>query len=261
VAKLEGTRVALILSELALDPDEVTRRIGFEPGLVRRGSDGSEWARAVSGPSAKNRPLLAGELAQQLLDELDVPSVRWASLRDQCVASVRFSFALSPLLTFSYDLEAPVLARLATLDARVEHCLDSTQPRFDLVQPEVGIEVWTDDRDPHEVTERLGLTPTMVVRKGDRLNERSVRVCGRGVWRLDVPGEKQDDPNPLARRLLEQLSSATSWSSVRADHDVRLRFSFIVGAMEGGFVLDADVVAGFAGLGVPLGCFFYNYCA
>lgn len=203
--------------------------------------------RAVTGPTPVKAPYLSSELAEKLLDGLPphLPG-----------STIRFTYFLDEeLLTFSWELRVLVVARLARLGARVEFCIDDDGPsfeRFEARSCEAELEVWTDDRNPDELTLRLGTRPSRRFRKGERLTED--RVVHRGSWRLERKTETSDT-SALTTSLCDALPADAA--EVLRDHDARVRLIFSVRRLQGGFSLEADVVARLAALGVPFSCWFF----
>jgi Domain of unknown function (DUF4279) len=276
-----ATRVAFILSGPRLDPDEVTARLGLEPSRAYRVGERVEgearprrqgaWVLTVDGPTAVDAPTLASRLAHDLLDRL---AQTGRVLSSGVLARVRFSFELPPLLTFSYDLDASIVARLAELGVWVELRFDDGAPRCDFSDGDldVGLEVWTGDRDPGEVTDRLGLSPSTLRRREERIDGSNTRTCKRSVWRLDLESPAAESPaaattarEPLDERLLRLVAqlpvTSSAWAAVRCDHDVRLRCSLTVGSLSGSLLLEAETLAAVAPLGIPIGFYFYNHGA
>jgi Domain of unknown function (DUF4279) len=210
-----------------------------------------ECLMTVTGPTPVDAPFRANELGHQLLNDLPAGAS----------SPARFSFDVPhQMLVWSFELDAPMLGRLARIGAGLEVCINDDAADFDrfLVDKfEVGVEVWTDDRDPHELTARLGIEPITLLRAGEPLTSRRGRVARRSVWRLDIERAPPTDFERLARELCERFpaGAAEKWR----DDDARLRFSFMVGRLTGGFRIRAGVLERLAALRVPLACYFYNY--
>jgi hypothetical protein len=197
-----------------------------------------------------------GELVRELLGVRAAPG-------DQ-TPIVRLAFTLRDLLTFSFVLDVKVMRRLAALGVRLEVCLGELEPQpapRDGESYEVGVEVWTDARDPGEVARRLEVAPSLIRRLGEPLDERGARLCKRGVWRLDLERDPPVALGALVEDLVARFTPGAAWPEICRDYDARLRFSLTLGELAGGFALEPAVVTRLGALGIPLGWFFYNYCA
>jgi hypothetical protein len=167
------------------------------------------------------------------------------------------------LLTFSFELHAPVVDRLGALGAALDLRINIDEPRFDAFacyKNGVHLDVWTGDRDPHALTTRTNIVPTTVHRAGERLPGPHGRIAPRGVWRLERQHEPAADPSQLARELCDRFSpaAADACRDDAHDHDLRLRFTFMIEHLRGGMRFERDAVARIAALHVPLACYFYN---
>jgi hypothetical protein len=203
------------------------------------------------GPTPFQAPLLASGLASRLFDRM--PAI--------ASPTIRFAFEVRSLLTFSFELEAPVTERLGHLGASIELRInsDAREPeRFDAYESSIELEIWTDDRDPADVSARMQLAPTKMLRVGDPIAPGDRRIAKRGRWELGIDG-KPGDMCDLARQLLERVVVAPdAWAGVCSDYSAKLRLVWMVEGLRGGASIDADIVAGLAALRVPLTCYFYN---
>jgi hypothetical protein len=206
-----------------------------------------ETGQVIDGATSVNAPFLASELLATVLPQAPAG------------ATVRIEMTVPVLLTFSFELRAPVVERLGALGAAMELCINVDEPRladFACYQDGVHLHVWTGDRDPHEVTARTGLIPTHVHRAGDRLEGPRSRIVQRGSWTLEYEREPAVDPSQLARELCDQFSTAAA--AACSDYDLRLRFTFMIERLRGGLRFERDALTRIAALHLPLACYFYN---
>jgi hypothetical protein len=203
--------------------------------------------RTIVGPTPINAPYLSSELADRLLDELPpwLPG-----------ATVRFEYH-TDFFTFSWELHAPLIARLARLGAGLEFCVNTSRADFDSFVPtfaQAELLLWTDDRDPGEVTERIGIEPSEVRRAGDPIGKGPRRVQ-RSSWRHRIETETDPDVDTLAATLCDELPAPTA--DVCRDHAGCFRIVLQVEYDTGGFTIAPDTVARIADLGLPLGCWLF----
>jgi hypothetical protein len=207
----------------------------------------AETGQVIEGPTAVNAPFLASDLLATALSQAPAG------------ATVRIEMAVPALLSFSFELRAPVVERLGALGAALELCINTDEPRlvdFACYQDGVHLHVWTDDRDPHEVTARTGVSPTSVHRAGDRLDGPRSRIVQRGSWTLAYEHEPAIEPSQLAHALCDRFSPAAA--NACRDDDLRLRFTFMIERLQGGLRFERDALARIAALRAPLACYFYN---
>lgn len=129
---------------------------------------------------------------------------------------------------------------------------------------EVSLVLFGADLEPTAVTRLLGCEPTDAVRVGDPLPPRDgkERRATVGFWRLVVTGKPPKLPGDLALDLLDRLSAdAEVWASLERDHQVQIRFAFVVGTLTGCFELDPAAARRLAATGATLAFHFYNYVA
>jgi hypothetical protein len=201
------------------------------------------------GPTPVGAPFLANDLVTRLLARLP------ATVHEP---TVRFSFDVPTLLTFSYELDALVLSRLASIAADCEFCINEYEPRFERFEAwraSAYLEAYTADRDPHPITAALGIEPTTVRRAGEPL-EPGARPLSVGVWRFERDMTPPIDIDRMVRLHFENVGS--DLPARCPDETVKVRLSLQVRRLRGGFRLRRGVVARLAELRVPLGCFFYN---
>lgn len=204
-----------------------------------------------TGPTPVGAPFLANELAQRLLPR--VPP----TLQDP---AVRFVFDVPVLLTFSFELDAAVLAQLAERGAGCEVCINDATPNmasFHAWKASGALESYPPaEFDPDRISAALGLEPTTLRRAGERMNPRSTQVLTAGVWRCEREVEPPIDLDRLIRVQCEAFGDDVPTRC--ADVRLAMRLSLQVKRLQGGFRLRRGVVARLAALRVPLGCFFYN---
>lgn len=134
-------------------------------------------------------------------------------------------------------------SRLAGCSAHFEECT-------------VSLCVHAEDFDPEVVTQRIGITPTVALRKGERRTPEG-RPAAFGVWLCECVGKL---PGELATALLDRLpADAAFWEGLRRDYDVQIRFGFVAASLTGCFELEPEVAARLAQTGVPLTFHFYDY--
>jgi uncharacterized protein DUF4279 len=202
-------------------------------------------AFVVTGGTPYQAPFLANDLLEQLLASADGPE-----------ATIRIELAVRSLLTFSFELQPYIVDRLAQFGAALEVCINDELPRFEhFGATEAGalVDVWTDDKDPYELTERLGITPSEVHAAGEAFGKRTYQ---RGFWRVEL---RATPPIDLGGLILDLCARFPPRAAAAArDHDVRLRLAFMIEQLRGGFRLGREVIARIAELRVPLACYFYN---
>ncbi|WP_394824894.1 DUF4279 domain-containing protein [Pendulispora albinea] len=273
----EGCSVALIVSGPHVDPDEITNRVGLEPTFTRRVGDrlpsGNRsierglWKLSIDGPTPVGAPKLASELARTLLGRLPTTPEASSQLHRDGDVAMGFVFGLAPLLTFSYELDAAVVQRLAELGASLEfYLLDGSEKppgrRFGSSDGQYTVEVRIHgkDLDPGDVTRALGLEPTLSRRAGEPSTRGAKRVCPEGVWCFGVVREGLAEMNELARELFDRFPvGSDAWAKLCREHAVEVRFSFIVGTSTGHFDLDTEMVRKLATFGHSLVFSFFDF--
>jgi hypothetical protein len=207
-----------------------------------------ETGKTIEGPTSVEAPYLASELLATLLVEAPADS------------TVRIAMTLPVMLTFSFELHAPVVERLAELGASLELCINTDEPRFDqfdCYENGIRLHVWTGDRDPADVTVRTDVVPTHVHRVGDHLGgPNSKRTIKRGSWNLEYEHEPPAELSELVDAVCDRFSPAAA--DACRDYDLVVRFTFMIENLQGGLRFDRDALARIAALRVPLACYFYN---
>lgn len=201
-------------------------------------------AFAISGETPYQAPFRANDLLEQLLVSID-----------HVEPTVQIAFAVRTLLTFSFELQPYIVDRLAQLGAALEVCINDDTPRFEqLGATDVGaiLDVWTDDKDPYELTARLGITPSEVHRAGEVAGSRTYQ---RGFWRVELRAEPPIDLRGLVLDLCAGFPPRAA--AACRDFELRFRLSFMIEQLRGGFRFDREVLARIAELRVPLACYFY----
>ncbi|HEY1960115.1 MAG TPA: DUF4279 domain-containing protein [Polyangiaceae bacterium] len=192
-----------------------------------------------------------------LVDAPAEPSIRTRELLS--ALTVRWDLELPPLLTYSMVLEADVVARVAALRAGLDIRLVDGAPPSSGATFDAGIEIWTGADDPRDLTEPMGLEATLVLRAGEPLEPGGRALCKRSVWRFDLGDAPVTSFASRVRDLVGRVPHAsTAWATLRSKYDARARLSFQVESLTMALVLDAEMVASLALLGVPIGFFFYN---
>jgi len=202
-------------------------------------------ASALVGGTPYQAPFLANDLLEQLL-----------ASADDHEPAIRIELAVRSLLTFSFELQPYIVDRLAQLGASLEICINDELPRFEqLGATEAGaiVDVWTDDKDPYELTDRLGIAPSEVHAAGEPFGKRTYQ---RGFWRVELRATPPIDLGGLVLDICARFPPRAA--AAARDHDVRLRLTFMIEQLQGGFRLGRDVIARIAELRVPLACYFYN---
>jgi hypothetical protein len=176
-------------------------------------------------------------------------------------ATVRVEMTLPEALVFSYEFRVPVVERLGALGAALELCINTDEePRlsdFDCYQDGGHLHVWMGDRHPHEATALTGLTPTKVMRVGDRIGgPSSTRTAKQASWHIELEHEPAIEPSALAHEICDRFSPAAA-AACRA-YDLRLRFTFMTRRLRGGLLFEREAISRIAALHVPLACYFYN---
>lgn len=116
----------------------------------------------------------------------------------------------------------------------------------------LSLRVMAPDLDPNHVSELLGVTPSRMVRKGERTypsNPRS-RISDVGIWELSLDPRTAEEPDVVkAAERLMFLAAATpaAWLALPDDCAVYLDVALALTAMSGGFWLSPSLMQSLAG--------------
>ncbi len=102
------------------------------------------------------------------------------------------------------------------------------------------------------VTERTGLVPTTATEAGMPPLRGPVRSYSR--WDLSVESDPEDESGFGSLRILLSvvLPAAEALRALQRDYEMRIGWGGFSDSSQGGFVLEADLVAGVAALGLPI---------
>lgn len=206
-----------------------------------------EEPRFVVGGTPLGAPYLSSALAEQLLEQLP---------EQQPGSTLRFEYYPNEFFTFSWELHAPLLVRLARFGARLEFCVNCDGPyseEFEIKETTVDLRALTGERDPDELTSRLGVTPLNISRRGDQSCGERVREQGYWRWGIEVAGYSALDER--WRELFAALPNEAP--TVCADYSVTMGITLTVVYAMGGFSLEADTVARLAAFNAPLACWLF----
>ena len=118
-AQIGRTTAQIVVEHKQLDAGNIGRILGVEPSKVvaaRSEKHKGRFKIRLEGGTPVGAPFLLDELVNRLLDRVPRDAEPWQRLRDSG-HSVRLWLRceLEPLLTFSFELKAPTVARLAPL--------------------------------------------------------------------------------------------------------------------------------------------------
>jgi hypothetical protein len=202
---------------------------------------------SVVGGTPIQAPYLSSELAERLLAQLPerLPG-----------STILFEYHPKDFFTFSWELHAPVVKRLAQLGARLAFCVNSDHPdvdEFSIQETMVSLRVLTGERDPDELTSRLGALPCNVSYPRESQTGDCVRM--QGFWRKGVEVEGYRDLSELWRELFATLPE--DGLAVLSEYNVTLGITLTIVYIEGGFSIEADTLAKLAAFNAPLGCWLF----
>lgn len=206
--------------------------------------------RIITGGTPCDQPYLAAELARQLLDELP---------DDVTEPAIRVTFRVQTLFQFSWELDAAVMRRLATIGASLELCLNHEVPVIAELEPgdaDLSVDIRTGELDPDIVTERIGVAGTEVHRRGELSNPQGTRTKPLNIWRYECTSPPDNDLSALARSLCGELPGDLGRAVTDCKRMIAMRM--VVNTLTGGFRFDADAVAKLARLDMPFACFLFN---
>lgn len=110
-----------------------------------------------------------------------------------------------------------------------------------------------EELNPDEISALLGVTPTLVCRRGERLRPRSPpHRCG--IWSLGIePLRGNEAADGALTMLLDQLPSDPGlWAALRARYNMRFFFFVSFNDFNRGFGLSACSIARAAVIGAPM---------
>ncbi|WP_409292788.1 DUF4279 domain-containing protein [Peribacillus sp. SCS-37] len=108
-----------------------------------------------------------------------------------------------------------------------------------------------------DVTERLGLKPSVSYRRGDRIpNRSSVRFRKETCWALETGYEASLDVNIQLHTIINQIQGkADLIKAIKAEYSLDCKFEIVIIIEDGdtpAFYLDKEILAFAAGIGTEL---------